>query len=178
MDRRDFLLAAASAIAVPSIRFTEPKSKWFVVNTWFCDYWPVDDPVTWALENANQPILERARERLVQLSPADGERIIRLVVRRTSLILVEVNGERVVVNYWGQDTRIDSLRPFFTNQGLVRNEIEVVLIERKREISTIRPGDQFIYVESKWEPPTGTVGGWLEWFPELGPIDQLLDLMT
>jgi hypothetical protein len=43
--------------------------------------WGVDDPVTWSLENAGQPVLERARERLVTLTAADPRRVIRLVAR-------------------------------------------------------------------------------------------------
>jgi len=38
MDRLEFLIAATSAIAIPSIRFTAPTAKWFVLNTWFCDW--------------------------------------------------------------------------------------------------------------------------------------------
>lgn len=55
-------------------------SFWFL-HTPTGESWPVDDPVAWALENARQPILERAREGLLKLTPSDDQHIIRLVVR-------------------------------------------------------------------------------------------------
>jgi hypothetical protein len=58
--------------------------------------WPVDDAVAWCLENAQQPILERASAGLLQLTPADGQGIIRLVVRRCRLNLLELRPSRVV----------------------------------------------------------------------------------
>jgi hypothetical protein len=79
----------------------------------------VADPVAWSLENAGQPILGRARERLVTLDAADPERVIRLVVRRCRLNLIELDPGRVVVHHWGQQGQAD-WHPFFKHQGLAR----------------------------------------------------------
>jgi hypothetical protein len=108
--------------------------------------WPVDNPVAWALENARQPILERPRERLVTLDAADPERIIRVVVRRCRLNLIELHSGRVVVHHWGQQGQAD-LRPFFKQHGLARNDVCVTMIERKRETTTVQTGADFLYGE-------------------------------
>jgi hypothetical protein len=108
--------------------------------------WQVDDPVAWALENARQPILERARERLVTLDASDPQRIIRVVVRRCKLNLLELHPGRVVVHYWGEQGQAD-LHPFFKHHGLARNDVRVTLIDRKRETSTHKHGDDFLYGE-------------------------------
>jgi hypothetical protein len=106
----------------------------------------VDDPVAWALANAGQPILERARERLVTLDAADPQRVIRLVVRRCRLNLLELRPGRVVVHHWGQQGQGD-LRPFFKQHGLARHDVEVVLLDRKREVTTLQHGDDFLFGE-------------------------------
>jgi hypothetical protein len=87
--------------------------------------------VAWSLENAGQPVLERARERLVTLTAADPRRVIRLVVRRCRPNLVEIRPGRADV------------RPFFKH-SLAKQGVEVFLIDRKREAVTARPGD-FLY---------------------------------
>ncbi len=108
--------------------------------------WPVDDPVAWSLENACQPILERARDRLVTLDAADPQRVIRLVVRRCKLNLLELRPGRIVVHHWGQQEQAD-LRPFFKQHGLARHHVEVVLLDRKREVTTLQHGDDFLFGE-------------------------------
>jgi hypothetical protein len=106
----------------------------------------VEDPVAWSLANAHQPILERARDRLVTLDAADSQRVIRLVVRRCRLNLIELHPGRVIVHHWGKQARGD-LRPFFKQHGLARNDVRVTLIDRKRETSTVQTGDAFLYGE-------------------------------
>jgi hypothetical protein len=68
--------------------------------------------VAWSLENALQPTLERASEGLRTLTPADGERVIRLVVRRCLLNLIEIHPGRVDVHHWCCQGLAD-LRRFF-----------------------------------------------------------------
>ena len=104
----------------------------------------MDDPVAWALEHAREPILERARDRLLTLDAADPERVIRVVVRRCRLNLLELRPGRVVVHHWGQQGQGD-LRPFFKQHGLARKCVQVALIDRKREVITVQPGDDFLY---------------------------------
>jgi hypothetical protein len=106
----------------------------------------VDDPVAWSLENVRQPILERARERLVTLDGTDPQRVIRLVVRRCRLNLLELRPGRVVVHYWGQQGKGD-LRPFFKQHGLAQHHVEAVLLDRKRETTTVQTGADFLYGE-------------------------------
>jgi hypothetical protein len=96
------------------------------------------------LENAGQPVLERARERLVMLDAADPRRVIRLVVRRCRLSLLELRPGRVVVHDWGRQGKAD-LRPFFKQHSLAKKGVEVFLIDRKREVVAVRPGDDFLY---------------------------------
>jgi hypothetical protein len=108
--------------------------------------WAVDDPVAWALGNARRPILERARERLVTLDAADPQRVIRLVVRPCQLSLLELRPGRVAVHHWGQQGQGD-LRPFFKQHGLARKGVRVALLDRKREVSAPRHGDDFLFGE-------------------------------
>jgi hypothetical protein len=109
--------------------------------------WEVADPIQWCLENAHQPILERARERLLALRPsADPQRVIRLVVRRCSVNLIELLPGRVVVHHWGPMGRAD-LRPFFKEHSLARQGVEVFVIDRKKELITVQPAADFLYGE-------------------------------
>jgi len=150
-SRRSFLravLVTTASLVLPRHLWAAGKktnSFWFL-HTETGDSWPVDDPVAWCLTSAQQPILERARERLVRLPPADGVRIIRLVTRRCKLNLIEIRPERVVVHYWGQQGQGD-LRPFFKKHALAQQRVKVVLLDRKPETSTVQSGDDFLYGE-------------------------------
>jgi hypothetical protein len=106
--------------------------------------WEVADPIQWCLENAHEPILEHGRERLLTLTAADRQRIVRLVVRRCRLNLIEIQRERVIVHHWGQQGRGD-LRSFFRKHSLAKQGVEVFLIDRKREVIAVRPGDDFLF---------------------------------
>jgi hypothetical protein len=83
---------------------------------------------------------------LLKLTPADGQRIVRLVTRRCGLNLLELHPGRVVVHHWGQQGIAD-LRPFFKQHGLARHHVEVVLLDRKREVTTLQHGDDFLFGE-------------------------------
>jgi hypothetical protein len=148
--RRTFLrttLAAAASLFLPGFLLARknPTSFWFL-HTPTGESWGVDDPVAWALDNACQPILERARERLATLDATDPQRVIRLVVRRCRLNLLELRPGQVIVNHWGQLGQGD-LRPFFKQHGLARKGVRVALLDRKREVGTPRHGDDFLFGE-------------------------------
>ena len=105
--------------------------------------WPVLDPIQWSLEHANGPVLARASEGLGKLTVNDGERILRLVLRRCSLSLIEIHSGQVVVDHWGPNQA--DLRPFFKAHGLAQPEIEVVLRDRKNDTISKTTGDSFLF---------------------------------
>ena len=144
--RRRFLKSTAAAIAaliLPKSLFARTPDHFFFIHADSCNSWPVADPVAWSLANAHEPVLARAAEGLAKLTANDGERIVRLVVRRSRLNLIELQLGQVTVHHWGQH-RAD-LRPFFKANGLATKEIEVVLRDRKKEIITTQTGDSFLY---------------------------------
>ena len=164
-NRREFLQTSAtiagSLILSQSIFAKQPDPNFYFIHADTRTSWPVADPVQWTLQNAHEPILARATEGLSKLSVGDGERIIRLVVRRCSLNLLELQPGKVVVDHWGSH-RAD-LKRFFKSHGLGRQEIEVVLRDRKKETVSKLTGDSFLYgvllasdfdlelFQSKWE---------------------------
>jgi hypothetical protein len=148
--RRTFLqttLAAAASLFLPKFLLAggNPRSFW-LLHAATGESWAVDDPVAWALENARQPTLERARERLVTLDATDPQRVVRLVTRRCRLNLLELRPRRVVVHHWGQQG-LGDLRPFFKQHGLATKGVKVALIDRKRELTTLQYGDEFLFGE-------------------------------
>lgn len=162
--RREFLQTSATiagSLILPKAVFATSAPTFHFIHTNTLNHWPVADPVQWSLEHAHEPILVRAAEGLGKLTTSDGDRIIRLVVRRCSLNLIELQPGRVLVNHWGSH-RAD-LKPFFKTHGLARPEIEVVLRDRKKETVTTLTGDSFLYgvplasdfdlelFQSKWE---------------------------
>jgi hypothetical protein len=87
---RHFLKTTATAIAaliLPRSLFARTPDHFFFIHEDSCTFWPVLDPVQWCLQNAHQPILERASQGLRKLSANDGDRIIRLGVWQDSLIV-------------------------------------------------------------------------------------------
>jgi len=146
IHRRHFLQTTAAAIAaliLPRRLFARTPDHFFFIHADSCNSWPVADPAAWCLANAHQPILERTVEGLRKLTPTDGDRIIRLVVRRCRLNLIELHPDQVTVHHWGQHCA--DLRRFFKAHRLATNEIEVVLRDRKREVATTQTGDSFLY---------------------------------
>lgn len=164
-NRREFLQTSAtiagSLLLPQGIFATTPGNHFHFIHTDTLNSWPVLDPVQWSLEHAHEPILARAAEGLSKLSECDGDRIVRLVVRRCSLNLIELQPGSVVVHQWGSN--LADLKPFFKTHGLARPEIEVVLRDRKNETITSLTGDSFLYgvplasdfdlelFQSKWE---------------------------
>lgn len=146
--RRGFLKNVAAtfvSLIVPTGLRTRRResSFWFIhADTGAC--WEVADPAQWAIANARLPVLERASEGLLKLTPDDGDRIIRLVVRRCGLNLLEILRERVGVHHWGLRGLAD-LRPFFKTHRLAIPEIEIVLRDCKKEVATTQHGDDFLY---------------------------------
>ncbi len=146
-SRRHFLqttAAVTASLVLPRSLFarTPDRSFWFI-HADSCTSWPVADPVEWSLDHAHEPILEWATEGLRKLTPDDGDRITRLVVRRCRLNLIELHPDQVVVHHWSS-LRAD-LRPFFKQHRLARPEVEVVLRDRKKEIVTAYNGDDFLF---------------------------------
>jgi hypothetical protein len=116
VSRRHFLQTTAAAVASMGVARRlpahTPDSTYWFVHADDGDIWPVADPVAWSLEHARHPVLERAAKGLLNLTAMDGDRIIRLVVRRARLNLVEVCPGRLVVHHWGRQGLAD-LRPWF-----------------------------------------------------------------
>lgn len=161
--RRYFLKSTAAALAsliLPKSLLARTPDHFFFIHADSCNSWPVADPVAWAFQNQSQPILERASTGLAKLTKNDGDRIIRLVVRRCRLNLIEIQPAHVTFHHWGK--RQADLRPFFKTHRLARQEIEVVLRDRKKETGVTKPGDDFLFgdriaadfplefFESKW----------------------------
>jgi len=154
ISRRGFFqaaVAAAVSLLMPRFLFARRRPMFWFLHTATGESWTVDDPVSWALENARQPILERASERLVTLDSSHRQRIVRLVTRRCNLNLLEVHPGQVVVHFWGQQGQ-GNLRPFFKVHGLARKGVQVILIDRKREAKSIKHGPDFLYGERLFLP--------------------------
>lgn len=147
-SRRQFIQATtavtASLVLPRTLAASGPNRSFWFLHADTLDCWPVADPVRWSLDHAHEPVLERAREGLAKLTSDDADRIIRLVVRRCRLNLLELHANQVVVHYWSQHGRAD-LRPFFKQHGLARPHVEVVLNDRKKEVVTTQPGDDFLF---------------------------------
>lgn len=145
--RREFIQAAAIAVGAlilpAGLRAAEDSQFWFR-QTDTGESWLVPDPASWCLQNASQPILERAQKGLLSLTEEDKDRTIRLVTRRCSLNLIEILPGRVVVHFWGQQGQRD-LRPFFKTHGLARKNVEVIAFNRKTEITTAQSGEEFLF---------------------------------
>ena len=110
--RREFIQTAAVAVGSLFLpRGLRANEKSWFVHTQTGESWAVDDPVSWCLHNAHQPILEQAQQGLLNLTDNDRDRVIRLVTRRCSLNLIEIISDRVVVHHWGQNRMALSSSP-------------------------------------------------------------------
>ena len=149
-SRRNFFRSTVAALAsacFPRNFFSKKPdvSFWFLHGDTGAS-WEIPDPVEWPLASVNLPVLVRASEGLGKLTPQDGDRIIRLVTRRCGLNLIEIFRGHIVVSYWGQ-TGLADVRPFFKKHRLARNDIQIVLKDRKKEIVASHTGDDFLFGE-------------------------------
>lgn len=144
--RRGFMQAAAALVAagsIPTEAAAAPAPRRYFVGP--AGAWAVEDPAAWALaRRADMPELERARERLATLAPGDDVKILRVVLRRCPLSLVEVNGATVTIQHWTRPGKVD-LRPFFKANALAHPDVAVTIVYRKREITEHRAGKEFLY---------------------------------
>lgn len=138
-DRPAFLQTTAAVVGsliLPKSVFATSTPTFHFIHADSCMSWPVADPVLWSLEHAHEPIVARATEGLSKPTECDGDRIIRLVVRRGSPNLLDVQRNKVSVQLRGQKALTD-VRPFFKAHGLARAEIEVALKGGKKQTVTI-----------------------------------------
>lgn len=146
-NRRYFLQSSAigaGAFLFPSITIADSQAKRFhFIQTVTLNSWPIANPAQWCLDHKHDPILERACEGLCSLSVNDSNRIIRLVVRRCGLNLIEVQNNQVVVHHWSQ--QLANLRPFFKEHHLTSADVQVTLIDRKKETTADKTGVDFLY---------------------------------
>jgi hypothetical protein len=147
MPTRRTFLSFISAAAWPFLQretwATSPTPTFHFIQTTTLNSWPIANPAQWCLDHKHDPILERAYDGLCNLSLNDPDRIIRLVVRRCGLNLIEVNRNQVTVHHWSQ--QLADLKPFFKSHELTSPDVQVTLIDRKREIATNKTGDDFLY---------------------------------
>jgi hypothetical protein len=146
-SRRQIIQATAAVTAsclLPrSLDASSPNRSFWFVDADSCTSRPVGDRVRWSLDHAHESVLERAREGRANLTDDDGDRIIRLVVRRCRLNLLELRPNQVVVHYWSQHGLAD-LRPFVKQHGLAHQHVEVMLRYRRREAVVTQTGDEFL----------------------------------
>ena len=149
-SRRNFIRSTAAALASAlfprNFLSRKPDESFWLLHAETGASWEISEPVVWCLQNVNLPVLLRASEGLGKLSSQDGDRIIRLVTRRCGLNLIERSPGNIVVSYWGQ-TGLADVRPFFRKHHLARNDVQVVLKDRKKEIVTSHTGDDFLFGE-------------------------------
>lgn len=163
-NRRYFLQSlaiGAGAFLFPSIAVADSQAKRFhIIQTTTLNSWPIVNPAQLCLDHKHNPVLERAYDGLCSLSVNDEDRIIRLVVRRCGLNLVDVQPTQVTVHHWSQ--QLADLRPFFNEHLLVSPDVQVTLLDRKKEIATNKTGDEFLYGQSiaKYFPVERFVSKW------------------
>jgi hypothetical protein len=149
-SRRNFFRSTAAGLASAFFPWNffskKPDESFWFLHADTGASWEIPDPVNWPLANVNLPVLVRASEGLGKLTTQDGDRILRLLTRRCGLNLIEQSPGIVVVSYWGQ-TGLADVRPFFKKHQLARNDVQVVLRDRKKEIVISHPGDEFLFGE-------------------------------
>lgn len=145
-NRRELLQATATlagASLVPHKLFASPTPTYHFIQTTTLNSWPIVNPAQWCLDHKHDPILKRAYDGLRSLSVNDSDRIIRLVVRRCRLNLIEVQPNQVTVHHWSE--QLADLKPFFKVNRLTNPDVQVTLLDRKKEIATNKFGDDFLY---------------------------------
>lgn len=143
-NRRDFHqsnVSIAEASLVPHELFATPIHHF--IQTTALNSCPIANPAQWCLDHKYEPILGRACDGLRKLSTSESDLIIRLVGRCCGVNLVEVHTNHVTVYHWSQ--QLADLRPFFKAHRLSSPDVQVTLLERKKEIATNKTGDEFLY---------------------------------
>lgn len=147
-NRREHLQSASLALSslyLPEISPAEHEPKAF----WLLDgktgrYWSTTNAAGWCLAHAHEPILRLASTRLTTLSAADGDQIVRQVVRRCGLNCLEIHGSQVRIQYWGIAGLAD-LRPLFKALRLANPDVVVMLQNSKTGMAQSRTGDEFLF---------------------------------
>jgi hypothetical protein len=145
-NRREFLQASAAIAGgslVPHSLFASPIPTCHFIQATTLNSWPIANPAQWCLNHKHDPILERAYDGLRSLSINDSDRIIRLVVRRCGLNLIHVQPNQVTIHHWSQ--QLADFRPFFKDHHLTSPDVQVTLLDRKKETTTHKTGDDFLY---------------------------------
>lgn len=179
-NRREFLQAGAAFTGislVPKITFAAPTPTFHFIQSSTLNSWPIVNPAQWCLDHKHDQILERAYDGLSNLSIGDSDRIIRLVVRRCRLNLIQVQENQVTAHHWSQ--QVADLRPFFKDHQLTSPAIPVTLLDRKKETTTHKIGNDFLYGQpiAKDFPLELFVSKWNNRFHEESD-DQLAAPMT
>lgn len=138
-----FISAAAWPILHRETWANSPSPTFHFIQTTTLNSWSIPNPAQWCLDHKHDPILERAFDGLCSLSMNDSDRIIRLVVRRCGLNLIQVQPNQVTVQHWS--LQLADLRSFFKEHLLTSPDVQVMLIDRKKEIATNKTGDDFLY---------------------------------
>ena len=145
-NRRQFLQTTAAitgASLLPNHLFIAPTPTFLFIQSTTLNSWSIANPTQWCLDHQHDPLLERAKDRLCTLTSNDSDRIIRLVVRRCGLNLLELQTNQVTVHHWSKQHA--DLRPFFKTNGFTRPKVEVTLLARRDETITHKTGDDFLY---------------------------------
>jgi len=145
-NRRQFLQTTAAitgASLLPKNLFAAPTPTFHFIQTTTLNSWTIANPTQWCLDHQHDPLLERAKDRLSTLTSEDSDRIIRLVVRRCGLNLVQIETNQVTVHHWSKQHA--DLRPFFKTNGFTRPEVQITLLARRDETITHKTGDDFLY---------------------------------
>lgn len=145
-NRREFLQVSAAATGsaiTPTFALASPVPTCHFIHTTTLNSWPITNPAQWCLDHQHEPTLERACDGLGNLTANDADRIIRLVVRRCGLNLVEVQSNHVTVQHWSQ--QLADLRPLFKVSRLASPVVQVTLLDRKKETATYKTGSDFLF---------------------------------
>ncbi len=147
MPTRRTFLSFISAAAWPFLHretwATSPAPTFHFIQTTTLNSWSIPNPARWCLDHKHDPVLERAFDGLCSPSVNDEDRIIRLVVRRSGLNLIAVQPNQVTIHHWSQ--QLADLRPFFKDNQLASPDVQVTLLDRKKEFATNKSGDDFQY---------------------------------
>lgn len=135
MPTRRTFLSFISAAGWPFLHretwANSPTPTFHFIQTTTLNSWSIANPAQWCLDHKHDPILERASDGLRGLSIKEPDRIVRLVVRRCELNLIEVRPNQVTVHHWSH--QLAYLRSFFKANQLTSHDVQVTLLDRKKK---------------------------------------------